>query len=108
MGELPGPSAEPVPTASQLQGYDQGHSISTQLIPSCPADRPGIRSDQPCPAPVVKKFQATVGKRQILGTTNATFTTTPTPTTTSTTTTTTTTFTTTTITTATTTTAETR
>ena len=33
-----------------LQGYDLRQSTSTQLIPSFPADRPGSRSDQPCPA----------------------------------------------------------
>ena len=33
-----------------LKGYDLRQSTSTQLIPSFPADRPGTRSDQPCPA----------------------------------------------------------
>ena len=33
-----------------LQSHDLRQSTSTQLIPSFPADEPGSRSDQPCPA----------------------------------------------------------
>ena len=47
-------SRAPLPSLIQhfawLQGYDLRQSTSTQLIPSFPADWPGSRSDQPCPA----------------------------------------------------------